>query len=327
MLAATYSEYGSPERLCVREVDTPTPGANDVLVRTAAVSLNASDVEFLRGRPAYVRAWGLRRPRHPILGSDVAGVVAAVGKNVTQFRPGDRVFADLLERWGGLAEYVCAPQELWAHIPEGLDFVQASMVPQAGVVALQALKAGGDITGKSVLINGAGGGSGTFALQFARRFGAARVTAVDHGHKLNALRKLGAHEVIDFTREDYCTRGPFDRIVDLVGSRSLADNARALSRDGKYFLVGGSVPRLLSALTLGTLRSLLTNRAYRLAIIDPAPIASREIAEQCVRGELSPVLGAVYSLHDVRAAFTAQAESEHVGKVVVRLDPAEDITA
>lgn len=326
MLAATYSEYGSPERLCVREVDAPKPGATDVLVRTVAVSLNASDVEFLRGKPAYVRAWGLRRPRHPILGSDVAGVVEAVGAKVTRFQPGDRVFADLLERWGGLADYVCAPERRWAHIPAGLDFVQASMVPQAGVVALQALQSGGDVTGKSVLINGAGGGAGTFAIQFARRLGAARITAVDRGHKMDAMRNLGADEVIDFTREDYCARGPFDVIVDLVGSRSLADNARALSRYGKYILVGGSVPRLVAAVTLGTLRSLLTSRTYRLAIIDPSPVASVQIAEQCVRGEISPVLGAVYSLHDVRAAFVAQATGQPVGKVVVSLDAASELT-
>lgn len=320
MLAATYSEYGSPDQIHVRETPVPTLGEHDVLVRVAAVALNASDVEFLRANPAYVRAWGLLKPRHPILGSDVAGHVEAVGSKVTKFKPGDRVFADLLERWGGLAEYVSAPERLWAQIPDELDFVAACMVPQAGVVALQAVRAGGDLKGKSLLINGAGGGSGTFAIQFAKGVGAGRITAVDRAAKAAAMLKLGADEVVDFAREDYSKRhGAFDVIVDLVGSRRLADNARALAPNGRYFLVGGPLARILGAISFGAMRSMFSSRRYRLLAVKQSPAAFSEVAASCVSGQVKPVLGQTFPLAEVRSAFRALEAGEVSGKVVVTI--------
>lgn len=320
MLAATYSEYGSPEQLTVHDVAAPAVGDHEVLVRVAAVSLNASDIEFLRAKPAYVRAWGLRRPGHPILGSDVAGEVEAVGNKVTKFRPGDRVFADLLEHWGGLAQKVAAHERLWAHIPEGLSYTQASMVPQSGVVAFQGVRASGELKGKSLLINGAGGGSGTFAIQFAKLMGAAKITAVDRGAKAREMLELGADEAIDFTREDYTARhGAFDLIVDLVGSRRLQDNARALTSNGRYFLVGGSLARIFGVLTLGAARSLFSTRKYRLLVVKQSPAAFTHVADLCVRGEVRPVLGRTFPLSEVRAAFRSVEAGEVFGKVVVAI--------
>lgn len=320
MLAATYSEYGSPEQLTVHDVAAPAVSEHDVLVRVATVSLNASDVEFLRAKPAYVRAWGLRRPGHPILGSDVAGQVEAVGSKVTKFQPGDRVFADLLEHWGGLAQKVSAHERLWAHIPEGLSYAQACMVPQAGVVAFQGVQASGDLKGKAVLINGAGGGSGTFAIQFAKLMGAAQVTAVDRGHKSGKMLELGADEAVDFKLDDYTARrGEFDLIVDLVGSRRLQDNARALTSSGRYFLVGGSLGRIFETLTLGTVRSLFSTRKYRLLVVKQSPAAFAHVADLCVRGEVRPVLGRTFPLSEVRDAFRAVEAGDVFGKVVVTI--------
>lgn len=318
MLAATYSHYGPPEQLELKEVVTPKPGDDDVLVRVAATSLNASDLEFLSARPAYVRAWGLWRPRYPILGSDVAGKVEAVGRNVVGFEPGDHVFGDLFERWGGLAQYIVAPAKFWAHIPDGLSFEQACMVPQAGVVALQAVQAAGELAGKSVLINGAGGGSGTFAIQLAKSFGAKHVVAVDRADKAELMKQLGADVTVDFEREDYTKQSSrFDLIVDFVGSRSLGDNARSLSGTGQYFIVGGPVPRLLQTAIWGAIRSLFSSRKYRVLVVKQSLSQFTHVARLCADGQLRPVLGRTYPLTEVRAAFRSLAAGEVLGKVVV----------
>jgi NADPH:quinone reductase-like Zn-dependent oxidoreductase len=317
MKAACYTEYGDPTRLEVREVPVPQPGASEVLVRVLSVSLNASDVEFLRGAPAYTRAWGLRRPKHPTLGSDCAGCVAAVGEKVTEFKPGDLVFGDLLGRWGALAEYVVAPAQLWVAMPAGLSPEVACMLPQAGVVAWQAVLAG-PVKGKRFLVNGAGGGSGTLTIQLAKLWGAAQVVAVDRAEKATALRELGADAIIDYQTQDYTEQAhSHDRIIDLVGSRSLADNARALAAGGEYHLVGGNVPRLLAALTLGPMRSLVSSKKLRLLAVQQSRAAIALVAEAQLRGEITPITGARFALKDVRDAFHALCSGQIVGKVLV----------
>ncbi len=321
MKAACYSRYGGPEQITLEDVPTPTPREDEILVRVAAVSLNASDVEFLRADPVYVRAWGLWRPKVRTLGSDVAGRVEAVGKNVTQFKPGDHVFGDLLERWGGLAQYVAAPERLWSHVPRGLALEQACMIPQAGVVACQAARAAGALNGKRVLINGAGGGSGTFAIQIVKLLGAEHLTAVDHGAKASEMRRLGADQVMDFRLEDYTAReSTYDVIIDLVGSRPLSKNAGALAPNGQYFLVGGSLSRILSAVTCGVVRSRFSSKSYRLLVVKQSPQAFREVAQWCTEGNVTPVLGKSFALSQAREAFQALLDGAVVGKVVVRVD-------
>lgn len=320
MKAACYSTYGGPEQIQLEDVPVPMPGEDEILVRVAAVSLNASDVEFLRASPIYVRAWGLWRPKLRTLGSDVAGRVEAVGPKVTQFEPGDLVFGDLLERWGGLAQYVAAPARLWGHVPLGLSAEQACMLPQAGVVACQAARAAGSIVGKHVLINGAGGGSGTFAIQIAKLQGAGLVTAVDHGTKAAEMQRLGADHVVDYDVEDYTERkSAFDVIIDLVGSHSLSRNAQALAPNGQYFLVGGSLSRILGAVTWGPLRSRFSSRRYRLLVVKQSPEAFIEVAQWCIDGKLTPVLGRSFALSEVREAFQTLLDGQTVGKVVVCL--------
>ncbi len=199
MKAVVYDRYGAPDVLRIEEVPTPTPGPGQVLVEVVATSLNLSDWEGLRGTPFYARLGGLRTPRRRILGSDIAGRVEAVGPDVTRFRPGDEVYGDNLTLMGGFAEYSLAPDKALAHKPEALSFVEASTIPQAGPIALQGTAGIGP--GQRLLINGGGGGSGSFAIQLAKRAGA-HVTGVDNANKLEHMRSVGADEVIDYRSQD-----------------------------------------------------------------------------------------------------------------------------
>jgi NADPH:quinone reductase-like Zn-dependent oxidoreductase len=215
--AVVYDRYGPPAVLRVEEVPVPSPGPRQVLVEVAATSINLSDWECLRGTPLYARIGGLRAPKHRTLGSDVAGRVVAVGDLVTRFAAGDAVYGDNLQLMGGFAEYTLVPEAALAHKPDGLTFAQASTLPQAGAIALQGTARVG--AGQRVLINGAGGGSGAFAIQLAKRAGA-HVTGVDNAGKLDFMRSLGADEVGDHGRQDFTDFAPFDRILDLVATRS-----------------------------------------------------------------------------------------------------------
>lgn len=320
MRAIYYDTYGGPDCLHERDISVPKLGEHDVRVRVHAVSLNASDVEFLRGRPLYTRAWGFRRPKFRTLGSDCAGQVCDVGSKVTRVEVGDWVFGDLLERWGALAEFVVAPASRWVRIPEGMTPEVACMLPQAGVVAWQCVKAGGDLAGKRVLVNGAGGGSGTFATQMAKLLGARHITAVDLAAKASAMRRLGADEVVDYTQQDYtATHAQYDLIVDFVGSRSVAENVRVLAKGGHYFLVGGSVPRLLGAVTAGSVRSWFSDRTFRLFIHRPNEADLSEVASLCLQRKVQPELWRTFTLAETGAAFQALSTGKVVGKVVIQL--------
>ena len=242
MKAIVYTKYGPPEVLQLKEVAKPTPKDDEVLIKVRAVSVNRSDWEGLRGKPLYARIGGLLRPRHQILGSDVAGRVEMAGRNVRRFQPGDEVFGDILPRLGGFAEYVCARESALALKPASLTFEEAASIPQAAVIALQAIRDKGRVQpGQKVLINGAGGGAGTFAVQLAKLYGA-EVTGVDNTGKLDFMRSLGADHVIDYTREDFTKNGnQYDLILDIVAHRSVFAYARALRPTGSYYAVGGSV--------------------------------------------------------------------------------------
>ena len=258
MRAVVYERYGSPDVLRVEDLVIPSPAAGQVLVKIAATSINLSDWEGLRGSPFYARLGGLRAPRRRTLGSDIAGVVESVGHGVTQFHPGDEVYGDNLQLMGGFAEYAVAPGSALALKPAELSFAAASTIPQAGAIALQGTA--GAALGRRVLINGAGGGSGSFAIQLAKRQGA-HVTGVDNADKLEFMRTLGADEVIDYRRDDFTrAHDPYDLVLDLVAHRSVFAYRRALAPGGRYRCVGGSVRALLRVLTIGATAGLVTGR-------------------------------------------------------------------
>jgi NADPH:quinone reductase-like Zn-dependent oxidoreductase len=201
MKAIAYTKYGSADVLELKEVAKPAPRDDEVLIKVQAISVNRSDWEGLRGKPLYARIGGLLKPRHQILGSDIAGRVEMVGRNVRRFQPGDEVFGDILRRLGGFAEYVCAPENRLALKPASMTFEEVAAIPQAAVIALQGIRDKGQVQpGQKVLINGAGGGAGTFAVQLAKLYGA-EVTGVDNTGKLDFMRSLGAVHAIDYTRE------------------------------------------------------------------------------------------------------------------------------
>ena len=254
MKAVVYSRYGPPEMLRLEEVDRPVPKDNEVLVQVRAVSVNASDWEILRGKPLYSRIGGPFRPRYRTLGSDIAGRVEATGPGVTRFRPGDEVFGDNLSLMGGFAEYARAAEKSLALKPTGMSFEVAAAIPQAGVIALQGIRRKGNVQpGQRVLINGAGGGAGSFAVQLAKVAGA-EVTGVDGTAKLDFLRSLGADHVVDYTHEDFTRTGEhYDLVLDVIAHRSVFDYRRAIAARGQYLYVGGSVSTLLQILTMGLL--------------------------------------------------------------------------
>jgi NADPH:quinone reductase-like Zn-dependent oxidoreductase len=259
MKAIVRYQYGSPNVLELREIDKPVVKDEGVLVRVHATSLNSGDLDYLYGRPLIARiGTGLRKPRNRGLGVDVAGQVEAVGKDVTQLAPGDEVFGDLTQHgFGAFAEYVCAPARAFALKPARMTFEEAATVPQSAVLALQALRGKRGIQpGHRVLINGAGGNVGPFAVQIAKTFGA-EVTGVDSTSKLDMLRAIGADHVIDYTREDFTRDGQrYDRILDVVARRSVFDCRRALHPEGVYVMVGGSTARLVQVAFLGPLISM-----------------------------------------------------------------------
>ena len=266
MKAFVIDRYGTPDVLELRDVATPTPKADQVLVRVLAASINDWDWGLLRGDPVNRVLSGLVRPRVHILGCDIAGRVEAVGREVEALRPGDEVYGDLcMSGFGAFAEFVCAPEAGLARKPAGMTFEQAAAIPQAGMLAVQGLIDVGRIqSGQKVLLNGAGGGVGTFALQIAKLHDV-EVTAVDKPGKLDMLRALGADHVIDYLEEDFTAGGErYDLILDARTNRSPFAYARALNRNGIYVTVGGSIPRLLETLVLSPLIARLYRKHLRI---------------------------------------------------------------
>lgn len=320
MNAVVFTRYGSPDVLELREVEKPTPKDNEVLIRVHAASLNDWDWGALQGIPFVNRLiFGLFHPKKQILGSDVAGRIEAVGRNVRQFRPGDEVFGDLSGRWGGFAEYVCARDNALALKPPAMTFEQAAAIPQAAMLAVQGLGAMGRIRpGQRLLINGAGGGVGTFAIQIAKLYGV-EVTGVDSPDKLDLLRSLGAAHVIDYTREDFTRSGQrYDLILDVKTTRSILDCARALGPEGTYVTVGGSMPRLFQALLLRPWIRIARKKNIRVVALKQ----NRDLAymkELFEAGKVVPVIDGVYTLRDVPRAFRRFGEGRHKGKVVITL--------
>lgn len=314
MRAVVYERYGSPERLEMRDVARPVPRAGEVLVEVVATSVNLSDWEGLHGSPAYARLGGLFRPRRRILGSDVAGRVAAVGEGVTRFAVGDEVFGDVMPRYGGFAEFVAAPESTLAPKPAQLSFAEASALPQAAAIATHAVALAAP--GTRMLLNGAGGGSGSLAVQLAAQKGV-HVTAVDNAGKLDFLRALGADEVIDYRREDFTRGGPYDLIVDLVARRSVFAYARALAKGGRCVMVGGTGRALIRMLTAGALLGALTGKRLGLLFVRQGPPAFVPVAERCAAGEVQVHIDRVFPLDQVPEALAWHGEGRALGKVVV----------
>jgi NADPH:quinone reductase-like Zn-dependent oxidoreductase len=318
MKAVVFTRYGSPDVLELREVEQPTPRDDEVLIRVHAASLNDWDWEALHGTPFVNRLmFGLLSPKKQILGSDVAGRVEAVGKQVLRFQPGDAVFGDLSGHWGGFAEYVCAREDELELKPPGMTFEQAAAIPQAGLLALQGLR---DLEhrqpGQKVLINGAGGGAGTFAIQIARLYGA-EVTGVDSPVKLDMLRSMGIAHVIDYTREDFTKNGKcYDVILDVKATRSILDCARALSPNGTYVALGGSMARLVPGLLLAPWITMTTHKTIRLLMLkrNQGLAGMKELFET---GKMVPVIDGPYELSEVPKAFRRFGEGLHKGKVVI----------
>ena len=314
MKAVVQDRYGGPEVLRVEDVPVPFPAPGQVLVRMRATSVNLSDWECLRGSPAYARIGGLRSPARRTLGSDVAGTVEAVGSRVTRFAVGDEVYGDNLALKGGFAEYVALPEGALAPKPAALSFVDASTVPQAGAVALQGTSWAR--AGLRVLVNGGGGGSGSFAIQLAKRAGA-HVTAVDNAGKLDFMRTVGADEVLDHRQVDFTRTGPYDLVLDLVAHRSVFAYNRAITRDGRYRCVGGSVPTLLQVLAVGTVLGLLAGRSLGVLAVKQGPEHFAPLGDLCATGEVRTYVDRTVTLDEVPEALARVGEGRALGKVVV----------
>ena len=320
MKAIVYHQYGSPELLHLEEVAKPAPKENEVLVRVHAVSINDWDYGLLYGTPFVNRMMnGLFRPRKiPILGSDIAGVVEAVGEKVTRFVPGDQVYGDLNGKWGGLAEYVCAKEDALAKKPEEMSFEEAASLPQVGNLALQALDAAGKIEpGHKVLLNGAGGGVGTLAIQILKSL-SAEITVVDSSEKLKALQKLGAHYAIDYRKEDFTQTGPYDLILDVKSNRSMSDYRRALSPDGIYVTVGGETGSLMPMILLGPLVSRVGKKRIKMVMLQTNRDLERlnELYEAKI---IRPILDHIFPLEEADQAFHEYEQMHFVGKVVIKI--------
>ena len=318
MKAITSTRYGSPDALQLNDVEKPNPTDDQILVKVHAVSVNRSDWEGLIGKPLYARFGGLLRPGNPILGSDVAGIVEAVGRNHTDFKLGDAVFGEMGDYHGGFAEYVCTRGGIWALKPAGLTFEQAAAIPQAGVIALQGLRERGQVQpGQSLLINGAGGGAGAFAIQLAKMFGA-EVTGVDNPGKLDFMRSLGADHVIDYTREDFTRNGKqYDRILDLIAYRSLFAYARALKPNGRYYAVGGSMTTFLQLWLGGPWLGRSMRKNLRVLAVQRNRKDLEFVTGLCESGRIVLPIDKRYPLSEVPEALRYLGAGRAKGKVVI----------
>jgi NADPH:quinone reductase-like Zn-dependent oxidoreductase len=324
MKAIAFTRSGPPDGLELKEFPKPSPKDDELLIRVHASSINSWDWEFLNGIPFINRLmFGLLRPKpgKQKLGADIAGTVEVVGRHVTRFQPGDEVFGDLWDNWGGFAEYACVHETALELKPENLTFKEAAAVPQAGVLALQGLRKVGQMQpGQKVLINGAGGGVGIFAVQLAKLSGA-EVTGVDASHKLNVVRSVGADYVIDYTQEDFTKTGErYDLIIDCQGFRSMFDCKRALRPEGTYAMIGGSIPRVYQLWFLSFCAS-LTRESRKLRLVAEGPNKGlADLKELIEAGKLVPIVDRTYQLSEVPEALRYFGEGRHKGKIVITME-------
>jgi len=322
MKAGIYSVYGDPSVLAIQNIAKPIPKKNEVLIRVRATSINSSDWELLNGKPLLSRLWGFFKPKFKILGSDVSGIIEEIGENVTAFKKGDRVFGDLFLQWGGFAEYVCAPENLIYSIPDDMTFEEIAALPQAGVVALQGIEYNGSISkNQKVLINGAGGGAGTYAIQIAKAAGA-HVTGIDSKIKLDLMREVGADCVIDYATEDFAQMNvQYDLIFDIVGSRKLSTFKKVLAPKGAYVLAGGPTRRVLSALILKPIIKLLSGKKMGLLMHQQNKKDIDRMIALWKAKKVKPVIDQKFPLSQLAEAFRYFGNGLALGKIVVVNDP------
>lgn len=318
MKAIVRETYGPPDVLRLEEVPLPAVGDDDVLVRVQAASANAGDWHMLRGTPLPFRlVAGLRKPRFKTIGNDIAGRVEAVGRQVTRFRPGDHVFGELSRcGFGAYAEFAVAPDKALALKPANLSFEEAAAIPTAGCTALQGLRKGRIERARRVLINGASGGVGTFAVQIAKTFGA-EVTGVCSTRNIDMVRSIGADHVLDYTKDDFAALGQrYDLIMAVNGDRSIWDYKRALSADGAYTMTGGSNRQLIDALLFGPVLS-MGHQTLGHVLMRPTQADLLFLKELCEAGKVRPVIDRRFPLSEVPAAIRYVEEGRARGKVAI----------
>lgn len=320
MQALLCPRYGSTDQLTYTQVPVPSPKANEVLIKVKAVALNAADWRLMRGEPYFFRLFmGLTQPKFPILGSDVAGQVVAVGAAVTEFVVGDEVMGDLSnDGLGGLAEYVCAPANQLIVKPNTLSFEEAAAIPMAALTAYEGLRTVGQVqAGEKVLVHGASGGVGTYAVQLAKVLGA-EVTALCSTAKMEQARALGADQVIDYTQEDFRERGPyFDLILGVNGDNSLKDYQKALVAKGRYVVLGGSLKQIFQTMLLGGLFSLFSSQSFKVCSTKPDTEKLQLLLQLVTAGKMRPCLDQTYSLQDAASAIRYVEAGHAKGKVIV----------
>jgi NADPH:quinone reductase-like Zn-dependent oxidoreductase len=335
MKAIVQDKYGSPDYvLHLREIDKPLVGDDEVLVRVRAASVHPDVWHVLTGLPYVLRMMGagLRRPKNPVPGTDAAGVVESVGKNVTRFQPGDEIFGETIRghQWtngGAYAEYATAPECALALKPANVTFEQAAAVPTSAIIALPALRGQGKIqAGRKVLVNGAGGGVGAVAVQLAKAFGA-DVTGVDSTAKLDMVRSIGADQVIDYTQEDFTRRAErYDLIFDIPGNHSLSDCRRALTPGGTYVLIGhdnygngmrrwvGLLPRMFKLMAMSPFVSQLPDIRFSMPDKKESMALLKELLEA---GTLTPVIDRTYPLSEVPEAICYLQGGRARGRIII----------
>ncbi len=340
MKAIVRHTYGPPEILALEEVTTPSPGDEEILIRVRAASINLGDWELLTGQPRFISVLahlfsrkqryefapasvtatraGLFPPKAKILGTDVAGVVESVGKRVTRFRVGDEIFG-MAERFGAFAEYVCVPETApMVRKPATMSFEQAAALPQATHIALQAIRDKAKVRqGQRVLINGAGGGAGTLAVQLAKLYGA-EVTGVDGPTKLEMLRSIGADHVMDYTQEDFTQNGErYDAILDMAAYHSVFESRKSLTADGVYMMAGGSGTATWQSALLGPLISRFGNGRVIFLLAASRPQDLIDIGELFEGGNVVPVIDRSYPLHEAGEALRRVGDKQGIGKVLI----------
>ena len=323
MKAIVQTEYGSPDVLSLREVDRPVVSDSKVLVRVHATSVHAGDWHLMRGTPWLIRLifGGLFKPKTQILGTDMAGTVEAIGSEVTQFKIGDQVFGDLSEcGFGAFAEYVSVPESALVLKPENLTFEEAAIVPVSALAALKGLRDIGKIrSGQEVLINGAAGGVGSFAVQIAKANGAI-VTAVCSSHNTEKMRSIGADYILDYTQQDITqTSKQYDLILDIAAYRSPFDYLPILKPKGTYVIVGGSITRIFQVMIFGSLISKLTGRNILPLASNPSQTDLLALKSMIESGTIVPIIDRYYNLSEIPEAIRRLEERKVSGKISIRL--------
>ena len=323
MKAIVLTKYGSPDYLQLQEVEKPTPNDDEVLIKVKAASVNDWDWCLTIGKPFYIRLLcGFFKPKVQIPGVDIAGEIVAIGKNVSKFQPGDRVYGDLSENgFGGFAEYVCAPVSALALKPENMTYIEAAAIPHAAMLAVQGLRDLGKIQpGQKLLINGAGGGVGTLGVQIAKAIGVEHITGVDSSNKLDMMRAIGFDRTIDYKTDDFTQieRG-YDLILDPKTNRSIFSYLPVLKPNGSYVTVGGLTPRLFQALFLSSLIVLLFKKNVQLLGLKPNKDLDY-INELFEAEKIKPVIDGPYKLSDGIEAIRHFGEGKHQGKIIIRME-------